>query len=178
MKENLGVFVSKFVSERVDTPHPEEIDVWSQLVYAALFSVGFIFWPSIAKKCSSEDEMTNRLNNLIDEISKDADVWINRKIQEALKISDSNITINSVPEIKFHISAMFNEAIAAITNSKLSLELAQSHACFSHLQANLQKLALVSKTQIDVKDVLKKGLSGCDAMVEEIQKALKSKQLS
>jgi len=64
MEENSGVLINKFVSERVDTPHPDEIDIWSQLVYAALFSVGFIFWLPIAKNCSSEDEMTNQLNNL------------------------------------------------------------------------------------------------------------------
>lgn len=176
MEEKLGVLASKFVSERVDTPHPKEINVWSQLVYTALFSVGFIFWIPIAKKCLSEDEMTNQLNDLIDEIAKDADVWINHKTKEALKMSGLNITVNSVPEIKFHLSAMFKEAIAAMTEGKLSLESARSHACFVHLQANLQKLTLVSKVQIDVKDVLTKGLSGCDAMVEEIQKALKSKR--
>ena len=177
-QENLGAFVSKFVSERVATPHPEEIEAWSQLDYAELFSVGFIIWLPVAKKCLSEDDMTNQLNNLIDEIAKDANVWIHHKVQETLKVSGLNITINSVSEIKFHLSAMFKEAIAAMTESKLSLELARSHACFVHLQANLRKLTLVSKVQIDVKDVLTKGLSGCDALVEEIQKSLKSKRVS
>lgn len=178
MEENSGVLINKFVSERVDAPHPDEIDIWSQLVYAALFSVGFIFWLPIAKKCSSEDEMTNQLNNLIDEIANNAD-WIGHKIQESLKLSELKITNNHlVPEIKFHLGAMFTEAIAAVTEEKLSLELARSHACFVHLQANLRKLTLVSKVQMDLKDVIIKGLSGCDAMVEELQKVLKSKRTS
>ncbi len=178
MEENLGILVNKFVLERVDTPHPKEIDVWSQLVYTDLFSVGFIFWLPIAKKCLSEDEMTSKLNNLIDEIAKNAD-WIGCKIQKSLNISELKITHNYlVSEIKFHLSAMFTEAIAAITEGKLSLELARSHACFVHLQANLQKLTLVSKSSIDIKNVIIKGLSGCDVMVKEIQEALKSKQIS
>ena len=178
MEENLGVLVSKFVSERVDNPNPRGIDTWSQLVYAALFSVGFVVWSSIATNCSSESEMNGQLNTLIDDIAEDAKVWINHKTQEVLKISDLNIMVNSAPEIKFHLGAMFAEAIEAVNQHKLSLELARSHACFVHLQANLRKLILISKIQLDIKDVLTKGLSGCDAMVGELQNAIKSKHIS
>lgn len=175
MKENLGTLVSKFVLERVDSPSPDEIEIWSQLVYTALFSSGFVVWLPIAKKCSSENTITNELNILIGEIAKDANVWINSKIREALKISDFKIMTDLVPEIKFHLKAMFTEAIGVIAERKYTLELARSHSCFVHLKANLEQIAMTAKIPINIQHVLKQGLAGCDSMAEEIQVALKSK---
>ena len=173
MSETTGQLVSRFVAERVDNPHPEEVEVWSHLVYAYLFSSGFVVWLPIAKGCSSRDEMTSQLNALIAEIVKDADLWMGCKIRTALQISDLNITVDSVPVIRFHLNAMFAEAIAAITDGKLTADVARSTACFVHLQTNLRRLALVGKVLIDVQSVLKQGIDGCDAMAAEIQAALK-----
>jgi len=49
MDNNLGKLASQFVAERVDIPHPDEVDLWIQLVYAALFSAGFVVWLPTAK---------------------------------------------------------------------------------------------------------------------------------
>jgi hypothetical protein len=175
MNDELGQIVSQFVAKRIDTPHPEEVEVWTQLVYAALFSSGFVAWLQTAKACSSEDEMKTQLNRLISEIAKDADVWIGDKIREVLRIPYSNIRINSVDEIRFHLGAMFSEAIEVMTERKFEPEAARSHACFVHLSKNLRKLALTGKAAIDVQHVLKQGIAGTDAMAKEIWDALKSK---
>jgi hypothetical protein len=174
MSENMGQLVSRFVAERVDDPCPEEVEVWSHLVYAGLFSSGFVVWLPIAKASSSQDHMRVELSRLVDEIAKDADLWMGSKICQALRIADSNISVHAVPEIRFHLLAMFDEAIAAIAEGKLTADAARSSACFVHLQANLRRLALVGKVLIDVQSVLKQGIDGCDAMASEIQAALKT----
>jgi hypothetical protein len=175
VNEELGQIVSQFVAKRIDTPHPEEVEVWIQLVYADLFSSGFVAWLPAAKACSSGEETKTQLNRLISEIAKDAEIWIRDKIKEVLRIRHSNIRVNSVDEIRFYLGAMFSEAIAGMTERKFEPETARSHACFVHLSENLRRLALTGKAAIDVQHVLKQGIAGTDAMAKGIQDALKPK---
>jgi hypothetical protein len=176
MRNNLGQLMSQFVAERVDSPHPEEIEIWSQLIYAALFSVGFVVWIPTTKELTSKDEMTSELNRLIGNIAKDADLWIGRKLRDVLQITDSNITVSSASEIKFHLGAMFTEAVDAMAERKFKAEEARSHACFEHLLENLKKLALTAKAPIDVQHILQQGIAGTDAMANEVRKALNRKK--
>jgi hypothetical protein len=176
MNDNLGQLVSHFVAERVDIPHPNEVEIWTQLVYAALFSVGFVVWLPTAKGCSCDDEMTSQLHRLIANIANDADVWIRRRIQEALQIADSNISVDATSEIRFHLGAMFAEAIGVMTERKFEPEAARSHACFVHLSVNLQKLALIAERPIDVQHVLQQAIAGTNAMANEVRRALNRKR--
>jgi len=177
MNEEVGQLVSRFVAERVDTPNPEEIEVWTQFVYAALFSVGFVVWLPMAKACSFEEERTAQLNRLIGEIVEDANAWIGAKICKALGSIHSNISIDSVAEIKFHLVAMFNEAILAMCERKFEPEIARSHACFVHLSANLEQLVLREQIAIEgLKHVLERGVASTDGMAKEAWTTLKRKQ--
>ena len=142
------------------------------MVYCALFSAGFVIWLQTAKKYASKDELTFRLNRLIDDIAENAEVWIEAKIQKALQIAESNIKIHSAVVIKFHLSAMFNEAIMMITERKFEPEAARSHACYIHLSKNLQRLALMGELPMsEIQNILQKGIESTDAIAQELTEA-------
>lgn len=141
------------------------------------FSAGFVVWINSKKNFSSPNKLNQHLNKFINEIAENADGWINRKIKDALRINDSNINVDGKPEIRFHLGAMFNEAICVMCDRNFEPAVARSHACFVHLSKNLQRLALTEKLEFDVKNVLQLGIEGTDAMAQELMEALKRKRL-
>ncbi len=177
MDKSICHLISEFVKERVDSPQPKEIEIWSQLVYAGLFSAGFVVWLKVKKNFLSPNKLNQHLNKFISEIAENADGWINRKIKDALRNNYSNINVDGKPEIRFHLGAMFNEAICVMCDRNFKPEVARSHACFVHLSKNLQRLALTGKLEFDVKNVLQLGVEGTDAMAQKFAEILKRKRL-
>ena len=84
MDKSICHLISEFVKEQVDSPQPKEIEIWSQLVYAGLFSAGFVVWLKVKKNFLSPNKLNQHLNKFISEIAENADGWINRKIKDAL----------------------------------------------------------------------------------------------
>jgi len=176
MDSGTGKLVSEFIAERVDIPDSREIDVWTQFVYAALFSAGFAAWIMEEKDFSSQPAFQSEVDRFIAEIATDAERWINAKVFDSLGTDGKNIHIDHIAEIEFHLGAMFQEAFTVVAERGFAPESARSHACFVHLSRNLEQLCVVGQLSIDsYKGVLEQGIEGCDAMTAELAQVLSAK---
>jgi len=175
-----GQFVSQFVAERVDAPQPDEIDIWTELVCGALFSVAFVCWLPRFKTYSSHEQMDTELSHLINEIADHANVWMNIKLRRVL--GDHNrlaqVETDRTGFIRARLNAMFEEAISGMTEKKFDPEVARSHAYFVILSQELEHLVLKNMLPLSaVRDVLTQGLSIADKMASEAYRVISGREV-
>ena len=166
--------LSAFVEERVDRPHhPDEIDLWSEAVYAALFSVAFEVIVRMKGPRKSGKAFRRAITKLIESISRHASSWVSsRLIPEDWQGPPIHIEVG--PMIRTRLTMYFNEALHALTDRGYQLEVARSHACFAILNSAatalvINGLPLDSQQQLAF---LEKVMASCDSMAKEMVEAL------
>lgn len=176
--EKLARLVSAFVSERVDVPSKEKIEVWRSEVYSKLFSVAFSSKMALIGQSESSDKFNNELNELIHLTAETSGEWIEAKLKQSLGVQNPNIRINERPALNQCLSVCFAEALTVIEERGYNIEQARSHSCFCFLSEALAELTLrgdLSSTQ-DAKETLSKIMDSCDGMSEEVVRLLHSTQ--
>ena len=180
LNDTFGELISRFVAKRVDTPRPDEIDIWTELVCGELFSVAFVCWLPKIKTYSSREQMDTELNHLMNEIANHANVWINMKAKQVLG-NDNGLAQIQMEETRFvraHLGAMFQEAIAGLAEKNFDPDVARSHAYFVVLSKELERLVLKNTLPLSaVRDVLTQGLSIADKMASEACRVISEKQV-
>lgn len=140
--------VSKFVESRVaDRPNDDNIDLWFEKLFAALFSSSFILFLRYAHGFTkSEEEFNKSLENFINEISKQASKWIEFRWDESVGLLKSGGKINLqedlvLIEIRQRLSMYFSIGLKAIIDKNFDMEMARSHSCFVVLSEIIFDLA-------------------------------------
>jgi len=85
VNDDLGSLASRFVEERIDGPQPEEIDLWSEAVYAALFSVAFEVVVRLSSAKGSPEDLERETNTIIEATCAHAALWVNARLSEAAR---------------------------------------------------------------------------------------------
>ena len=178
--DTLGQFVSQFVAERIETPLPDKIDIWTKLVCGDLFSVAFVCWLPSVKTYSARQQMDTGSNSLINEIANHANVWINIKFKQVFGNHNklAQIEIDQTGFVRAHLGAMFQEAITGMAEKNFDPEVARAHAYFVVLSKELEHLVLKNVLPLSaVRDVLTQGLSTADKMANEVRLAISGRQV-
>lgn len=89
----ISSMISRFVESRiVDSPTQDDIDIWFEKVYAALFSCGFNLFLRLAyTSTESEEEFNKKLSSFINGIAE-------HSVQSGLKPSVKNRLTQNIVE--------------------------------------------------------------------------------
>lgn len=179
----ISSMVSKFVESKVaDMPSEDNIDLWFEKLYAALFSSSFILFLRYTHDFTkSEDEFNKRLENFISEISKQASKWIEFRWDESvgslkhggkIKLKEGLVS----QEIQLRLSTYFSIGLKAMFDKNFNIEMARSHSCFVVLSEIILDLAKKGEfTTVDSPKLFLENTMGvCDNLSSEMGKILKS----
>ncbi len=175
----IGDLVSAFVEERVDGPARGEEDSWQEAVFAGLFSCAFEATMRLSEARQDPESLQQVISKTIDEVVASASVWVNRRLSRKPRWwFGPRINVDISDRTRERLTACFNEAITALSNSGWTLEAARSHACFGVLSRARLVLTTrgVFKNDEGARQFIELAMAGCDSMGNEVAAALDSRK--
>lgn len=193
MTEDLGNIVSQFVEERVDGPHPEEVDLWCEEVYAALFSVAFEIVARLSSARGSPEELERETKAIVEATCAQAAPWINARLTEDSRQSiGMPVQWDTAPEMRNRMLQYFKVAYSAMDDRGYEKAVARSHACFVILSEAVSQLMkmygeidestrkqyrernLMLPSEEEATTFVRKAFEGSESMSREIAEVLES----
>jgi len=191
MNENLGRIVSEFVEKRItDGPQREGPDLWSEAVYAALFSVAFEIVTRSKSAKVSQENLERETKTIIEGTCAHAAPWVDARLAEDIHQSIGvSVKYDDVPLMRYRMLMYFNVAYRAMEERGYEADVARSHACFAILSQVVSEL-MVRYSAIDesamkksgeripsaaeARSFMKKAFEACEVISGEIAKLLDS----
>jgi hypothetical protein len=167
--------ISAFVEERVDEPRKEEVDLWCEAIYAALFSVAFEIQMALISQSKSSNQFDSELNNLVGAITQAASLWMESKIKKSWGLIERfRMSVDVSAHLKERLVMYFDEAFSVIENRDYDFEQARSHAVFGISSQALIALSFkgINLSSQDMKEVMTKIMETCNSFSSEIREVI------